>query len=60
MIPRIFIFEGLDGCGKTTQCQNLKNYLNDKGIKFYDYIEVLDMNDDCYIYNVFYYRKSRY
>ena len=27
---------------------------NDKGIKFYDYIEVLDMNDDCYIYNVFY------
>ena len=29
MIPRIFIFEGLDGCGKTTQCQNLKNYLND-------------------------------
>lgn len=33
MIPRIFIFEGLDGCGKTTQCQNLKNYLSDKGIK---------------------------
>ena len=33
MIPRIFIFEGLDGCGKTTQCQNLKNYLSDKDIK---------------------------
>ena len=28
--------------------------LNNSEIKFYDYIEVLDINDDCYIYNVFY------
>ncbi|MGN1311533.1 MAG: hypothetical protein ACI4U4_00795 [Bacilli bacterium] len=28
--------------------------INNNGIRFHDYIEILDINDDCYIYNVFY------
>lgn len=32
MLPRIFIFEGLDGCGKSTQCCYLKDNLQKQGV----------------------------
>lgn len=34
MKGKIIVFEGLDGCGKTTQIEEFKKYLNENGIKF--------------------------
>lgn len=31
----LIVFEGLDGCGKTTQLENLKKWLKDKGYKVF-------------------------
>ena len=32
MKPRFIAFEGIDGCGKTTQAKKLQEYLNEQGI----------------------------
>jgi len=43
MKPRLFVFTGIDGAGKTTHAKLLAEYLNEKGIST-KYVHLLDPN----------------